>query len=136
MAEQVNVGLEYGIDLSLDELGALSPEEQLPFLWQHAQQLGVITDDAPREVVEQTLRDLQGLLHHHVHLSRSYRPLPLAADVLLLRPKEVPFPLQVSADRGWRHLVKSVEVRFVSGHHHSMVQQPHVRDIADALSQC
>jgi len=132
-SEQVNVGLEYGIELSLDELAGLGPEEQLPFLWQHAQQLGVLSDDAPPEVVEQALRELQGLFHHHVQLARRYRPLPLAADVLLIRPREVPFELQVREDRGWRFLARSVEVRFVAGHHHSMVQQPHVQELAAAV---
>jgi thioesterase domain-containing protein len=132
-AEQVNVGLEYGIELSLDELAALAPEEQLPFLWQHAQQLGVLSDDSPPDVVERALRELQGLFHHHVQLSRSYRPLPLAADVLLIRPREVPFELQVREDRGWSFLARSVQVRFVAGHHHSMVQQPHVQELAAAV---
>ncbi len=131
--EQVNVGLEYGIELSLDELAELTAEEQLPFLWEHANRLGVLSDDVPPEVVEKALLELRGLFHHHVALSRSYRLLPLAVDVLLVRPREVPFALQVREDRGWGYLVRQVQVAYVSGHHHSMVQGPHVQELATAI---
>lgn len=134
-SEQVNVGLEYGIDLSLDELGDLSPEEQLPFLWEHAKKLGVLDDDTPPEVVAKSLSDLQGLFHHHVELCSRYQLQPLEVPVTLFRPQDVPFDLPVAEDRGWGHLVRHVEVRFVPGHHHSMVQSPHVATLASELSK-
>jgi amino acid adenylation domain-containing protein len=132
--EQASVGLEYGIDLSLDQLGELAPAEQLPFLWQHAQNLGVLEDQSSPEVIQQVLSELQGLFHHHVRLARQYRLQPLAADVTLFRPTDVPFEINVTEDRGWRHLVRSVHVVFVPGHHHSMVQLPHVATLAKAMS--
>ncbi|MEZ6138230.1 MAG: amino acid adenylation domain-containing protein [Pirellulaceae bacterium] len=134
--EQVSVGLEYGIDLSLDQLGDLPAEQQLPFLWAHAQKLGVIQDDSPAEVIEKTLRDLQGLFHHHVDLARRYALARLPGTITLFRPTEVPFELHTTEDRGWRHLAESVQVCFVPGHHHSMVQPPHVKSMAAALEQC
>jgi amino acid adenylation domain-containing protein len=134
--EQVNVGLEYGIQLTLDQLTALSPEEQLPLLHDHADKLGILAAQSPPEVVQRVLSDLQSLFHHHVDLSRRYRLRPLAPiELLLLRPTEVPFRLQVSEDRGWRHLVEKVDVRYVPGHHHSMVQTPHVKRLAEVLTQ-
>jgi amino acid adenylation domain-containing protein len=132
--EQINVGLEYGIDLTLDQLGELTAEEQLPMLYEHARQMGVLVEEAEPEVVEQTLRELRRLFHHHVALSRQYRLQPLDIAVHLLRPREVPFELPVSLDRGWRHLVRSVRVDFVPGHHHSMVQSPHVEHLARAIA--
>ncbi len=132
-AELVNVGLEYGIDLSLDQLGQLAPAEQLPFLWEHAKGLGVIDEQSPPEVVARVLEDLQGLFHHHVQLSRAYRLAPLAASIDLLRPTETPFELQVSPDRGWRHLAHAIRVHFVPGHHHSMVQSPNVQHVAQVI---
>lgn len=133
--EQVNVGLEYGIELTLDQLGELSPEEQLPLLHDHADKLGILAGQSAPEVVERVLSDLQNLFHHHVGLSRKYRLTPMDARLLLLRPEEVPFDLKVSEDRGWRHLLPRVEVRFVPGHHHSMVQAPQVKRLAEVLSQ-
>ncbi len=133
--DQVNVGLEYGIELSLDQLGELTPEEQLPFLWEHAKKLGVIDEKSPPEVIEKSLRELQGLFHHHVSVSRDYRMRPIEADILLFRPQEVPFELQVSEDRGWGALAKTVDVKFVPGHHHSMVQSPNIEVLARELDE-
>ena len=129
-SEQVSVGLEYGIELTLDQLSELAPEDQLPFLWEHAQKLGVIEDDSPPEVVAKALEELQELFHHHIELCRSYRMQPLDARVKLFRPKEVPFDLKVAEDRGWGSLAKEVQVQFVPGHHHSMVQSPNVEELA------
>ncbi|RMF40674.1 MAG: non-ribosomal peptide synthetase [Planctomycetota bacterium] len=131
--EQVNVGLEYGIDLSLDQLAELPPEQQLPMLWEHAKHLGVLADDSPPEVVNKALRELRDLFHHHLALARGYRMVPLPIPIDLFRPTETPVPLQVSADRGWRHVSPRVSVHFVPGHHHSMVQSPHVQFIARQL---
>lgn len=133
--DRVNVGLEYGIELTLDQLGDLPAEEQLSFLWEHAKKLGVLDDDSPAEVVAQALEDLQNLFHHHVELSRQYRIQPTDVDVLLLRPTEVPFEQDVSNDRGWGHLTREVDVHFVPGHHHSMVQPPNVEHVAHIIDQ-
>ena len=40
-------GQEYGLDLSLEELARLGPDEQLPYLWQHALKLGLIESERP-----------------------------------------------------------------------------------------
>ncbi len=132
--ELVNVGLEYGIDLTLDQLGQLSPAEQLPFLWEHAQGLGVIDDQSPPEVVARVLEELQHLFHHHVALAHAYRLAPLAANIDLFRPSETPFKIKVSPDRGWRHLVRAVTVHTIPGHHHSMVQSPNVEHLAQVIN--
>ncbi|MEM7475717.1 MAG: amino acid adenylation domain-containing protein [Planctomycetota bacterium] len=132
-AETVNVGLEYGIEMSLEQLGKLAPEEQLPFLWEHAKKLGVLDDDSPPEVVAKALEELQELFHHHVEVCRNYKMHPLDQTVILVRPQETPFELQVSEDRGWRSIVSNVNVFFAPGHHHSMVQSPNVEVLAEKL---
>ena len=133
--QQTNAGLEYGIELTLEELGALNPSEQLPLLWEHAKSLGVLDEDAPEEVVQRALEDLKHLFHHHADLVARYQLQPLSVPVLLFRPREVPFEVNVAEDRGWGSLVPDVSVTFVPGHHHSMVQPPNVNSIAARLSQ-
>lgn len=133
--EQVNVGLEYGIDLTLEELSELPPEEQLPFLWDHAKKLGVLDDNSPPEVVAQSLEDLQGLFSHHVECSSKYKLAPLPIDVTLFRPTDTPQEIEVAHDRGWGNLVSKVNVDFVPGHHHSMVQSPNVEQLAKKIAE-
>src|SRR5262249_18611494 len=43
-------GQEYGLDRSLRDLAQLGPDEQLPYLWQHALRLGLVDPDVPLEV--------------------------------------------------------------------------------------
>ena len=133
-SEQVNVGKEYGIELTLDQLGELPAEEQLPFLWEHAKKLGVVDDHTAPEVVAKSLAELQGLFHHHVTVAKQYQLKVLPVKVDLFRPSETPFEQEISNDRGWRHLVSDVRVHFVPGHHHSMVQMPHVVELAKRIS--
>jgi len=131
--ELVSAGREYGVNLSLNELNALHPDEQLPVLWQHAKSLGVLQEETPPEVVTQVLNDLKSLFHHHMELATRYQVRPYPGKITLIRPTEVPFEQHVSPDRGWRFIAQSVSVRYVSGHHHSMVQMPHVIELATAI---
>jgi len=95
--------------------------------------LGVLDDTTPAEVVARVLEDLQQLFHHHLSLAKAYRIEPLAGRILLIRPRETPVAQPIALDRGWRHLVQGVEVKFTPGHHHSMVQLPHVEQLAQLL---
>jgi amino acid adenylation domain-containing protein len=127
-------GLEYGLDVDLEGLSRMSPEEQLPFLWQHARQLGLLDERTPEQLVTRVLADLKSLFAHHVTLCERYRPRPLPIDAVLYRPREVPFDVGGPEDRGWGHFMRTVKVCMVAGHHHSMVALPHVRELADAIN--
>lgn len=132
-SELISAGHEYGVNMSLSELNALHPDEQLPLLWEHAKTLGVLQEETPPEVVTQVLKDLKSLFHHHMKLATIYQVRPYAGEITLIRPTEVPFEQAISPDRGWRYIAQNVVVRFVSGHHHSMVQMPHVIELAAAI---
>ncbi|QDV46112.1 Dimodular nonribosomal peptide synthase [Stieleria neptunia] len=131
--ESASAGLEYGLDLSLDELSELSADEQLPFLYQHAQRLGVLQEDTPTAVVQKAIADLQRLFAHHVELCQGYEIQPMDAPVLLLRPRDVPGKADQRPDRGWGRWTGEVTVSTVSGHHHSMVKSPGAGEIAEQI---
>ncbi|MFK8113963.1 MAG: amino acid adenylation domain-containing protein, partial [Rubripirellula sp.] len=108
--DQSNVGLEYGIDLSLDELFDLNPEEQLPFLWQHAEKMGLLDQNTPPEVAMRAIDDLKALFHHHIDVTRNYAMEPIDTSVLFVRPSDIPFQTDASEDRGWSYLAREVDV--------------------------
>ncbi len=128
-------GREYGLELGLSELGDLPAAEQLPVLYEHARKLGLIEETAPKELVARMLGDLHRLFAHHARLCSSYQPRKLAVDAVLFRPRETPAELAEPADRGWGRLLRSVGVREVPGHHHSMVAPPHVTALAAAIDE-
>ncbi len=129
-------GMEYGVDLSLEELSRLGPDEQLPYLWQHALALGLIESSVPLQVAHQVIDDLKRIFHHHMVLTDRYVIRPYPGRITLIRPSDAPFAVPTPRDRGWGRLAADVEVHFVPGQHHSMVHEPHVQDLARALESC
>jgi amino acid adenylation domain-containing protein len=129
-------GREYGLDLSLEQLAMLGPDEQLPYLWEHARKLGLVQPDVPMEVAEQLLNELKRLFHHHLRLAHHYAVRHYPGRITLCRPSDAPFAVATSRDRGWAKLADGVDVYFVSGQHHSMVKEPHVKSLARVLEVC
>jgi thioesterase domain-containing protein len=129
-------GTEYGLDLSLEELSQLGPDQQLPYLWQHALKLGLIESSVPMQVAHQVLDDLKRIFHHHMVLIDRYVVRPYPGRITLMRPSDAPFPVPTRHDRGWGSLAAGVDVRFVPGQHHSMVREPHVGELARTLEAC
>lgn len=134
LEQAANTGVEYGLDMTLEELGDLGPEEQLPYLFEHARKLGVIDEEAPEELVQQVLNDLKRLFHAHLELASRYRIRPYRGRIALLRPSDAPVDVATTPDRGWRQLAENVDVHFVPGQHHSMVKDPHVKTLAKKLA--
>ncbi len=95
-------GAEYGLDLSLEELAKLGPDEQLPYLWQHALSLGLIESGVPMEFARQVLDDLKRIFHHHMVLTDRYVVRPYPGPITLIRPSDAPFAVPTPPDRGWR----------------------------------
>ena len=129
-------GAEYGLDMSLDQLANLDAEHQLPFLYEHARRIGVLNESAPTEVVQRMISELRRLFAHHVKLCQVYELTRLPIPILLLRPKETASDPDTRRDRGWSAWsTKDVNVEYISGHHHSMVQPPGAREIAQQIDR-
>jgi amino acid adenylation domain-containing protein len=129
-------GREYGLDVTMEELDRLGPNEQLPYLWQHVRKLGLVDEDTPPALVGQILDDLKRLFHAHLVLANDYAIRPYPGRITLFRPAEAPVVVPTSADRNWGKRAAAVEVHFVPGQHHSMVKEPHVRVLAEKLAAC
>jgi amino acid adenylation domain-containing protein len=127
---------EYGLDVTLEELDRLGPDEQLPYLWNHVQKLGLVDEDTPWPVVQQILDDLKRLFHAHIQLANDYAVRPYPGRITLFRPSESPVAVSTARDRNWGRLAAAVDVHFVPGHHHSMVKEPHVQVLAEQLRSC
>jgi amino acid adenylation domain-containing protein len=127
---------EYGLDLTLEELDRLHPNEQLPYLWDHVHKLGLVDTDTPLSLVQQILDDLKRLFHVHVTLANEYALRPYAGRITLFRPSDSPILSSSARDRNWGKLASSVEVHFVPGLHHTIVKEPHVQSLAHELRRC
>jgi amino acid adenylation domain-containing protein len=135
-AETESSGLEYGFDVTLEELAALPSEQQLPYLWRHVERLGLIDRTAPEEVIHQILDDLKQVFHNHVQLASEYVVRPYPGKITLFRPEDAPVDVMTRHDRGWGQLAAEVEIHSVPGQHHTMVKPPHVGRLAEILEKC
>jgi amino acid adenylation domain-containing protein len=129
-------GREYGLDMTLDELGQLDADAQLPFLWQHVQKLGLIEAETPLPLVQKLLDDLKRLFHAHVRLASEYTVRPYPGRITLFRPTDSPIEVPTPEDRGWGQLAGEVEIHHVPGQHHTMIKEPYVQTLAHHLRLC
>ncbi len=127
---------EYGLDITLEELDRLGPDEQLPYLWRHVQRLGLVESDTPLPLVQQILDDLKRLFHAHIRLANDYEVRPYGGRIVLFRPSDSPVARHGPRDRGWGEWCDSVDVHFVPGQHHTMVKEPQVQELARQLQVC
>ncbi|HEY7155032.1 MAG TPA: amino acid adenylation domain-containing protein [Gemmataceae bacterium] len=126
---------EYGLDMTLEELDQLGPDEQLPYLWQHVQKLGLVDADTPMTLVQQILDDVKRLFHTHIKLGTEYALRPYPGRIALFRPTDSPIRDSAQKDRNWGKLA-AVDIHFVPGLHHTMVKEPHVQVLARQLRLC
>src|SRR5262249_13280662 len=84
----------------------------------------------------QVLDDLKRVFHHHMTLVDRYVISRYPGRITLFRPFDAPFAVASPHDRGWGRLAADVEGHVVPGQHHTMVQEPHVRDLAQARDAC
>jgi thioesterase domain-containing protein len=124
------------MDLTLEEIDRLGPEEQLPYLWQHVHKLGLIEMDTLLPLVQQILVDLKRLFHAHVRLTDEYAVRPYPGRITLFRPADSPILEQTPRDRSWDKLAAAVDVHLVPGQHHTMVKEPQVQVLAEHLGRC
>jgi thioesterase domain-containing protein len=126
---------EYGLNVTLEEIERMGPEEQLPYLWDHVRKLGLIDEEMPLSLVRQILDDLKRFFHAHITLVNDYAVRPYPGRVTLFRPADSPIASAARPDRNWGKLAAWVEVQFVPGLHHTMVKEPHVHVLAERLRE-
>ena len=91
--------------------------------------------------LEDFLGDLAGvpattrqLMAAHSWASRSYQPLAYHGSLTLFRVRALPLTFPCDPELGWGRLTSGgVEVKIVLGHHRSLLQSPHVENLAAQL---
>ncbi|MEO5731116.1 MAG: alpha/beta fold hydrolase, partial [Byssovorax sp.] len=128
----VLIARELGLPVDLEALLSLTPEERVA----HTAELAARSGLLPPGVGEAYVRRLLRVNAAHLEARRRYVPGPYAGRVTLLRVEDPPHLADALGDptRGWAALAAApVDVHVVPGDHFSMVRDPHVRALAEAL---
>ena len=123
----VEMGLQI-LNLDARELGDAQGDQRLEALLELARQQGKLA----HEVDMRWVRWLADGFRLSVEATQQYRPRPYDGSLLLVRAAEHEVPGDDTL--GWGALARGgVEVRWVTGAHYNIVQQPHVAAVADLL---
>jgi thioesterase domain-containing protein/acyl carrier protein len=120
------------LSITDEDLQDVPPEERLAYVVELGRRAQVLPADFD---VEHTRRFL-GLLKAHAEAEGSYALRPYAGRVALFRCEQQ--PVEDVADRtlGWDTIaLGGIEVYDVSGNHGTLMQVPHVRDLAEKLGR-
>ena len=92
---------------------------------------------APEQGSTKELPPLLRVVMAHNRAALRFEPRPLAGQLVLFETLDQQSRTPLDASRGWKRLsTKPVETHLVSGNHLSMLDEPHVRDLAEKLTQC
>jgi amino acid adenylation domain-containing protein len=125
------------VSVSEAELGALSPKDRLAYVHERLRRANVLPPAADLQLVRQHVR----VQTANSRAIAAYQPRPAPVRIALFRSDsgEPENPLFASSfdrpDYGWSDLTdEPVEVRHVRGDHITMMVEPHVQVLAEALS--
>lgn len=92
---------------------------------------------APGQDQPRGLPPLLRVLMAHNRAALRFEPKPYTGKLTLFETLDQQFRTPLDASRGWKRLsTKPVETHLVSGNHLSILDEPHVRDLAAKLTQC
>lgn len=121
------------------DLQSLAPEEQWNAVVQQAQASGMLPADVGADQVQR----VAFVCKTHARSAASYLPQPYAERVVLFRAEATVGPRRSSrrpsdadSEATWRALFARMEINQVTGRHHTMLREPHVEPLAEALRNC
>jgi len=117
--------------VSLDELRSRSPEDQARYLVGQLSQAGIVPVDA-----DLTGMQIFGVFQSNIKAVHNYRPLPLDADIHLIRPQDQAKTGALFDDPqlGWKPWVRSVHVHYVPGDHAGMLGGQAAKKVAQLVA--
>ncbi|MFV1853047.1 MAG: AMP-binding protein [Thalassospira sp.] len=124
---------ELGI-VKAEELRPLTPEERIDYLLANGKECDLLPKDADRG----TMRRLLAVFQNNALAAVHYIPPRIEdIDILLVRPKTIVRGAPFIADdeySGWRKFTgDNIELTMVTGTHGTMIAQPHIQEVANAM---
>jgi thioesterase domain-containing protein len=118
-----------------EELRRLPPAERLARLGAAAEAAGIL----PQGLGPTWIGRAGRVYEAHLRAFISYRPRPLDAPIVLVRPEQLPGPLSARFEEdptgGLAALARRVAVRRAPGDHFSMLRPPHVDRLAEIVGE-
>jgi amino acid adenylation domain-containing protein len=128
------------------DIAGLAPDEQMGLLLDDLQR----RDAMPLEIDRQTLQRYFDVRVARIYAMCRYVPRPYRGKVTMFRTSQPNLEIGLAEVRdiyeratrgdltyGWSAIVaEPIDIRHIPGHHESMINEPHVRDLARELRGC
>ncbi|NET03149.1 MAG: amino acid adenylation domain-containing protein [Symploca sp. SIO2B6] len=121
------LGLVGELNLDLEYLNQLEPDQQIIYVVDQAKQNNRITADFDLEQINHLLKI--GKLNYQAE--QNYIPQYYSGKIILFKASETDADLEAA----WKKLATNVENVLVPGNHHTMLRPPHVEILAQQLQQ-
>jgi len=120
-------------NLPLEDLQAMTPEEQLDYFVHRAAQIGLVAADGQQEAA----RNVFEVFKSCMKVLLEYRPQPYSGKITLFRAERDTSAFDARDPQlGWRPFAaEGVEVHHVPGDHAHMVDEPNVSVLAERLRE-
>ncbi|WP_424102173.1 non-ribosomal peptide synthase/polyketide synthase [Moorena producens] len=115
------------LELSLDQLQELEPDEQLIYVVEKAKHTNLVPEDFDLAQARHWLN----IYKLNVQTLQNYKPHYYSGSIVLFRAEETDADLEST----WNELVENLETYVVPGNHQNMVRPPHVKILAEKLQK-
>jgi thioesterase domain-containing protein/aryl carrier-like protein len=132
----IDFGLELGLSveqlrLSSNCLSNMQPEQQIRYVLEEAKSRRLL----PADIGEQQILRLWRVFETNASAMRNYVPQIYPGEITLFKATDN--STNGSQDYGWKTFAGSgVDARQIPGDHFSLMREPHVRSLAQQLSEC
>ncbi|MDF5725105.1 MAG: amino acid adenylation domain-containing protein, partial [Rhizonema sp. PD37] len=125
--------LEEDLDLCLDELRQLAPDDRLIYVMEQAKQKNLV----PKDFDLAQARHRLTIYKLESQARENYKPQYYSGSVVLFKASEKNKYLEnyIDIEFFWNQLVEQVETYLVPGNHENMVEQPHVQILAQQIQK-
>lgn len=131
------------LTLSAANLRALNPDERFKLLFKIMTENGLIEDETSQDIAEAYIRGIIKQTRARHNSVRRYKPQVFRGKLTLIRCADrAEFEREIETwgvrtdetGYGWSSLsTESVEVYDIPGSHETMIQEPHVKDLAELI---
>ena len=120
------------LDISLETLRKLEPDEQVKHLFEQAQQQAIF----PSEIKIELLLALWDVFQANIIANYHYQPQAYSGSIILLNASETSPEVIEDPTHGWGHLVlDDIQTHTITGDHYTIMKAPQVKCLAEKLNE-
>ena len=119
------------LDISLERLRKLEPDEQVKHLFNRAKQQSIF----PPEIEIEQMLALWNVFQANVIADYHYQPKSYSGSILLIHASESPLEVTENSTHGWDALVlDEIQTHTITGDHYTIMRSPQVEELTAIIN--